>query len=157
MAERDTLKVARIFEEFPWLSKHTSASWTAHANISRLDTETMHTLPHLTWGDDFMLLLDKDGNKIAEVGIRYGRFLSALYDEGMKTYENIVDTLLRIGDAEAEKVVFAIHKDGSQLTVYKMPKTFPTMKAWVAELKRRADNAVKQQLATIDEEAVTAD
>ncbi|MDD5318664.1 MAG: hypothetical protein PHF79_02490 [Candidatus Pacebacteria bacterium] len=79
-------------------------------------------------------------------------FLFKKTKDTFKKEENVVDTLLRIGEAKTERVVYALQTDGYVLTVYKMPKAFPTMKAWLAELKRSADNAVKQQLAAADEE-----
>ena len=163
MLKRETFKVARVFSEFPWLSKHVSAKIIEDVKISRIDLETMNRIVD-RGGEEDILLVDCDGNTVTEVGSKYGclwRWLYCSYwhPSPIKKNENIADAIIRIGEAASKRVVFILQIEHEYtgyagLTIYKLPRAFPTIESWVAELKRRADNAVRQQIAQIDAEAV---
>jgi len=163
---RKSLKIKRIFDEFPWLANYTEQDLVMDAIISRFDSKIMDIFPKRAYPEDALLLLDDKGNKVAEVGIRRGRFASLFY-YWMKKEENILDTLERIGTTESVKIAYALSLDYSniqgdsyphyEIVIYKMPKRFPKMVNWVSELRRRVDNAIRQQLIAIGAEVETSE
>ena len=161
MYKKETFKVARVFSEFPWLSKYAVMKMVDDIKISRLDIETMNSL--LDWnGEEDVFLISNNGTTVTQVGLKHRRWFGLmLCRHPIITNENIADAIMRIGEMASEKVSFILrirHDDTgyATLTVYKMPSAFPTMKSWIGELRRRSANSVEQQIAQIDSEALTA-
>ncbi len=133
-----------IYAEHSFLAKQWPRKDIKHVYIKRMDEEFLdlaskYPVMYIGRKKRFLYLLDKSGDVVTRVG--EGRHFKWMTRE-----ELVSQALLRIGEASAARICFAVEDERitSNLTLYKLPKRCPNL----AEFNRRFIASQRKELRT---------
>ena len=108
---------------------------------SRYDPENSDRVDRMVYYGSNLVLLDRNGNQICVVGMekkspsnRFWKWLVPNEEEYRCFPECIEEALVRLGNHEVKKVIFALELDGETLILHQ-PKKGLTLLEWVEALK----------------------
>ena len=156
------LKVAAFFEEFPFLSQHVSEEQISSVKVSRIDSEFLELKREVSGGGLWagignILLLDRDGGMLAQVGLDTNpppcwKFWDKNFWNRVSDEESVGEALLRISPDLSAKASLALRFFGERLVLYKAPKKF-TIQEWIKEQTQHEETKLRSAVSAIDDEA----